>query len=100
MKIERCDQVWSTDITYIRLTKGFVYLMAILDWYSRYVLNWSLSISLEADFCIDALVQTLEAGCCEIFNTDQGSHYHASVYRAAVGQRDPGEHGRSGACVG
>lgn len=75
VKIDRCDQVWSTDITYIRLAKGFVYLMAIMDWYSRYVLNWALSISLEAEFCIDALARTLQESRCEIFNTDQGSQF-------------------------
>jgi putative transposase len=73
--IERCNQVWSTDITYIRLEKGFVYLMAIMDWYSRYVLNWALSTTLEADFCIEALCETLEQSRCEIFNTDQGSQF-------------------------
>jgi len=75
VEINRCNQVWSTDITYIRLQKGFVYLMAIIDWYSRYVLNWALSTTLEADFCIEALTETLEKSRCEIFNTDQGSQF-------------------------
>ena len=69
--IVRPDHVWSTDITYIRLQRGFVYLMAIIDWYSRYVLDWELSISLEADFCIDTLGRVLTKGKCSIFNTDQ-----------------------------
>jgi putative transposase len=69
------DQVWSTDITYIRLRKGFVYLIAIIDWFSRYVLDWELSISLEADFCIETLARTLKMGKCAIFNTDQGSQF-------------------------
>lgn len=73
--INRPNQVWSTDITYIRLKRGFVYLMAIIDWYSRYVLNWSLSTSLEADFCIDTLEETLCQSKCEIFNTDQGAQF-------------------------
>jgi len=73
--IERCNQVWSTDITYIRMKHGFVYLMAIIDWYSRYVLNWALSTTLEADFCIAALNEALESAHCEIFNTDQGSQF-------------------------
>ena len=73
--IERCNQVWSTDITYIRMKHGFVYLMAIIDWYSRYVLNWALSITLEADFCIVALNEVLDGSRCEIFNTDQGSQF-------------------------
>lgn len=53
--IDRCDQVWSTDVTYIRLASGFVYLMAVIDWYSRYVLGWALSTTLDADFCIEAV---------------------------------------------
>ena len=73
--IERCNQVWSTDITYTRMKHGFVYLMAIIDWYSRYVLNWALSTTLEADFCIEALNEALATSCCEIFNTDQGSQF-------------------------
>ncbi len=80
LDIHRSNQVWSTDITYIRLEKGFVYLMAIMDWYSRYVLNWALSTTLEADFCIDALNDTLEGTRCEIFNTDQGSQFTTSRF--------------------
>jgi putative transposase len=70
-----CDHIWSTDITYIRLEKGFVYLMAVIDWYSRYVLAWSISTTLEADFCIDTVAGLLERGSCEIFNTDQGAQF-------------------------
>ena len=73
--IVRCDQVWSTDITYIRLSSGFVYLMAVIDWYSRYVLGWALSTTLESDFCIEAVAKCLMKGQCEIFNTDQGSQF-------------------------
>jgi len=73
--ITRPDHVWSTDITYIRLRQGFVYLMAIIDWYSRYVLNWRISTTLEAEFCIEALEETLTNGQCEIFNTDQGAQF-------------------------
>jgi len=73
--IARCNQVWSTDITYIRMKHGFVYLMAIIDWHSRYVLNGALSTTLEADFCIGALNEALESARCEIFNTDQGSQF-------------------------
>jgi putative transposase len=69
------NQVWSSDITYLRLRKGFAYLMAIIDWYSRYVLDWGISISLEADFCIETLARALKKGVCEIFNTDQGSQF-------------------------
>jgi len=75
LEIKRCNQVWSTDITYIRMKHGFVYLMAIIDWHSRYVLNWALSTTLEAGFCIEALKDTLTESHCEIFNTDQGSQF-------------------------
>ncbi len=71
-----CDHIWSTDITYIRLEKGFVYLMAVIDWYSRYVLDWSISTTLEADFCIETVGGLIEhRRRCEIFNTDQGSQF-------------------------
>jgi len=80
MAILRCNQVWSTDITYIRLRQGFVYLMAIIDWYSRYVINWKLSTTLEADFCIEGLKESLENCYCEIFNTDQGSQFTSSRF--------------------
>jgi len=69
------DHIWSTDITYIRLEKGFVYLMAVIDWYSRYVLDWSLSTTLDADFCIETVAGLLERGQCRIFNTDQGAQF-------------------------
>jgi putative transposase len=74
------NQVWSTDITYIRLNRGFVYLMAILDWYSRYVLDWELSINLEADFCIETLARVLANKRCDIFNTDQGSQFTSKAF--------------------
>jgi len=67
--------VWSTDITYIRLASGFVYLMAVIDWYSRYVLDWALSASLDADFCIETVGNLVERKQCEIFNTDQGAQF-------------------------
>jgi len=73
--IGRINHVWSTDITYIRLTKGFVYLVAIIDWYSRYVIDWQISTTLEADFCIEVLNRALNTGSCEIFNTDQGVQF-------------------------
>jgi putative transposase len=73
--IDHCDQVWSTDITYVRLASGFVYLVAVIDWYSRYVLGWALSTTLDADFCIETVGNLLEHRKCEIFNTDQGSQF-------------------------
>ncbi len=73
--VKQPNDVWSTDITYVRLTTGFVYLLAIIDWYSRYVLDWELSINLEAEFCIETLGRVLKHGKCNIFNTDQGSQF-------------------------
>lgn len=73
--IDHCDQVWSADITYIRLASGFVYLMAVIDWHSRYVLGWELSTTLDADFCIETVGKLLEKRRCEIFNVDQGAQF-------------------------
>ncbi|QDU95582.1 Integrase core domain protein [Lignipirellula cremea] len=75
LKISRKDQVWSTDITYIPLRTGFMYLAAVIDWWSRYVLSWRLSNSLDGGFCIEALEAALVLGQPEIFNTDQGSQF-------------------------
>ena len=75
LSIQRQNQVWSTDITYIRLAHGFVYLVAILDWFSRYVLSWQLSITLDVSFCLQALDQALLQAQPEIFNTDQGVQF-------------------------
>jgi putative transposase len=73
--VNRPDQVWSSDITYIRLRSGFVYLVAVIDWFSRYVLAWEISTSLDTDFCVAALTWALRGGKPEIFNTDQGSQF-------------------------
>ena len=73
MKITTRNQVWAADITYIPMARGFLYLVAIMDWYSRYVLSWRLSNALDVDFCMQALEKTLRKGRPEIFNTDQGS---------------------------
>ena len=75
VKIERPNQVWSTDITYIRLRGGFVYLVAILDWYSRYVLAWEVSVTLDTSFCLSALDWALRTAKPEIFNSDQGAQF-------------------------
>ncbi len=75
IKIERVNQVWSTDITYVRMPHGFVYLVAVIDWFSRYVISWEVSISLDTSFCMTALNGALEKGQPEIFNTDQGSQF-------------------------
>jgi len=78
--IERPQQVWSTDITYIRLRAGFVYLVAILDWYSRYVISWELSNSLDASFCLEALERALRHAQPEIFNSDQGVQFTSQAF--------------------
>ena len=78
--VERVDQVWSTDITYIRLRAGFVYLVAVLDWFSRYVLSWRLSNTLEVGFCLEALEAALERGQPEVFNSDQGAQFTSVVF--------------------
>ena len=83
-EIVRVNQVWSTDITYVPLLGAHVYLMAIIDWYSRYVLEWSLSINMEAEFCVDALKAALSRNCCDIFNTDQGSQFTSKLWIETV----------------
>ncbi len=80
LAITHPDQVWSTDITYIPMVHGFMYLVAIIDWYSRYVLAWQLSNTLDGAFCLDTLNVALERGQPEIFNTDQGSQFTAHTF--------------------
>ena len=75
VSITHRNQVWSCDITYIRLQRGFVYLMAIIDWFSRYVLSWEVSITLDTSFCLEALDRALGMATPEIFNTDQGVQF-------------------------
>jgi putative transposase len=82
--ITRVDQVWSTDITYVRLRHGFVYLAAVLDWFSRYVLAWELSVTVDGQFCLDALETALAGGTPEVFNTDQGAQFTASAFADRV----------------
>ncbi len=87
--ITKVNQVWSTDITYIRMAQGFVYLVAIIDWFSRYILSWKVSISLESDFCIEALVDAIEKyGQPEIFNTDQGSQFTSKNFLNELTKRE------------
>jgi putative transposase len=80
LSIARPNHVWCSDITYIRLRGGFVYLVAVMDWYSRYVLSWDLSITLDAEFCVAALDRALEVRQPQIFNTDQGSQYTSTLF--------------------
>ena len=83
--IVRPNQVWSTDITYIRLARGFAYLVAIIDWYSRRALGWRISNSMEAAFCVDCLEDALRAhGKPEIFNSDQGSQFTSEAFTGAL----------------
>jgi len=81
LKINRPDQVWATDITYVPMSKGFMYLVAIMDWHSRKVLSWRVSNSMDTDFCIEALEEAIDKyGCPEIFNTDQGSQFTSESF--------------------
>jgi len=86
VKVQRVNQVWSADITYIPMEQGFMYLTAVIDWYSRYVLSWRLSNSLEGSFCIDALEDALAASgqVPEIFNTDQGVQFTSHSFIAVL----------------
>lgn len=78
--IDRPNQVWSSDITFIPMRHGYLYLTAVMDWYSRYVLSWKLSNSLDVDFCVEALEEALSHGQPEIFNTDQGAQFTSRVF--------------------
>lgn len=80
VRIERPDQVWSTDITYVPLASGFMYLAAIIDWFSRYVIAWRLSNTLEGWFCLEMLDEALSRGRPEVFNTDQGVQFTAQAW--------------------
>ena len=80
LEITRPNQVWSADITYVPLSSGFMYLVAIIDWFSRYVLTWQLSNTLDGHFCIQALQQALQRGQPEIFNTDQGAQFTSLAF--------------------
>jgi putative transposase len=80
VQINRSDQVWSTDITYVRLWQGFVYLVAIMDWYSRYILSWEVSVTLDSSFCVSALERALTRAQPEIFNSDQGAQFTSLAF--------------------
>jgi putative transposase len=88
VEVIRPNQVWAADITYIRLQHGFAYLVAIMDWFSRYVLAWRLSNNMEADFCIECLEEALSYGCPDIFNTDQGSQFTSLDFTGCLLKRD------------
>jgi putative transposase len=84
LDITHPNQVWSSDITYLPLAHGFMYLVAIIDWFSRYVLAWQLSNTLDGDFCLQALDQALHRGQPEIFNTDQGAQFTAHAFTSCL----------------
>jgi putative transposase len=85
--IDQPDQVWCSDITYIRLCRGFAYLVAVMDWSSRYVLAWELSMSLESSFCLAALEAALTVSTPEIFNSDQGSQFTSEAFTTVLLER-------------
>jgi putative transposase len=80
VKVVRPDQVWSTDITYVPMASGFMYLAAVIDWFSRYVITWRLSNTLDGGFCLEMLEDALRAGTPEVFNTDQGVQFTAAAF--------------------
>ena len=84
LTIDRADQVWATDITYIRMRHGFVYLVAILDWFSRYVVGWAVSITLDVEFCVETLHAALDFSKPEIFNSDQGSQFTSKSFTGVL----------------
>lgn len=88
LAITHPNQVWSTDITYIPMPHGFMYLVAIMDWYSRFVIAWQLSNSLESSFCVETLLAALEQGKPEIFNTDQGAQFTARTFTEKLVEAD------------
>ncbi len=85
--VMRPDQVWSSDITYVPLRHGFLYLVAVMDWYSRYVLSWRLSNTLEGSFCLEALDEALLQRAPAIFNSDQGSQFTATAFTSRLESR-------------
>ena len=84
LAILRSNQVWAADITYIRLARGWCYLVAIIDWHSRYVLAWRLSANMESGFCVEALKEALTLGTPEIHNTDQGTQFTSEAFTSAL----------------
>jgi len=89
LSITQCNQVWAMDITYIPMARGFVYLAAVVDWFSRRVLAWRLSITMDTSFCIDALEEAMRIyGRPEIFNTDQGSQFTSESFTGRLQKED------------
>ena len=88
LEVSRPNQVWAADITYIPMARGFLYLVAIMDWYSRYVVSWRLSNTLDLDFCVEALEEALRGGRPDIFITDQGSQFTSEAFTGLLKQQD------------
>jgi putative transposase len=89
LAINQPNQVWATDITYIPMARGFVYLVAIMDWRSRKVLSWQLSNTMDSDFCVDALQEAIDRyGAPEIFNTDQGAQFTSEAFTSVLKHND------------
>ena len=86
--VDRVNQVWSADITYIRMAQGFVCLVAVMDWFSRYIVSWRLSVTMDLDFCVQALKCALRRGRPEIFNSDQGSQFTSEKFTGELAVRD------------
>lgn len=84
LAITRPNQVWGTDITYLRLAHGFAYLVAIIDWFSRYVLSWAVSVTLDNGFCVEALEEALRLGKPDIFNSDQGVQFTSENFTSRL----------------
>jgi len=88
LEITRINQVWAADITYVRLKRGFMYLVAVIDVYSRKILSWQLSNTMETQFCVESLESALKEGKPEIFNTDQGSQFTSCSFTDVLRQHD------------
>jgi putative transposase len=87
LEINQCNQVWAADITYVPVDEGYLYLVAVLDWYSRFILSWRLSNSLESDFCVEALKEAFQYGHPSIFNTDQGVQFTSDRFTEELDAR-------------
>ncbi|WP_425411307.1 IS3 family transposase [Maridesulfovibrio hydrothermalis] len=87
VEIKNVNQVWSADITYIPMRRGFMYLAAVIDWRSRYVLAWELPNTMESEFCMSALNQALETGTPQVFNTDQGAHFTSNDFTGKLREK-------------
>jgi putative transposase len=84
IQIIRPDQVWSADITYVRMYHGWLYLVAVMDWFSRYVISWEVSVTMESEFCVTTLKRALSSGRPDIFNTDQGSQFTSDDFTGTL----------------